>query len=125
MLGLALSSAIRVYIQYESDREFFARERDREQWELDNFPEGEVAEMVELLVSKDVPEDVAFDTMSALSKYSRFFVDLMMVLELKMQVPEFSPIRNGACILFFLFFVWSLLDEDVRNSRLTSSLSIH
>lgn len=52
-------------------------------------------EMVELLQSKGVSETTAMDTMTKLSKYPKFFVDLMMAVELQMQPPDFSPVNNA------------------------------
>lgn len=94
-LGAAL--AVRVYLQYTSDQAFYARERRRELWELKNFPEGEVAEMTELLVGWGVAEGAARSSMTTLSVHTEFFTDLMMALELRMQAPTYDPLHNAVC----------------------------
>jgi DNA damage-binding protein 1 len=102
---LAVSIGWRTYLQYTSDSSYYFRERKREQWELENFPAGEVTEMIELCESMGVAHHDATISMTALAKYERFFVDLMMVLELRMQMPDYDPVVNavasaGAFALF-------------------------
>ena len=58
-------------VLFDSDGKFvgfFARE-------LDNYPEGEVEEMVELYVAKGMKEGDARATMGLMSKYKELFVD--------------------------------------------------
>ena len=64
--------------------------------ELDNYPEGEVDEMVELYVAKGMKEDDARATMALMSKYKDLFVDLMMAQELVLVLPEGTPWNAGA-----------------------------
>lgn len=45
------------------------REEARETWEYENNPEGEIEEMVELYVKKNVPEETAREAMTILAKY--------------------------------------------------------
>lgn len=92
---LALAIAWRTYLRFTSDATYYARERSREQWELENFPAGEVTEMVELCESMGVAHRDAETAMTALAKYEGFFVDLMMVLELRMQIPDYNPLTNA------------------------------
>lgn len=75
----------------------WTRERAREAWELENYAEGECAEMVELYVSKGVAEADAEAAVAALSKHSDFFVDLMMTQELGMHPPDAEPL--GAALI--------------------------
>jgi hypothetical protein len=68
------------------------RERKREEWEVENYIEGEgilsnrhfpisnlflVNEMVEFYMAKGVPEESARQVVSILSKYKHAFVDIM------------------------------------------------
>lgn len=105
ILCLGVSIGWRTYLQYTSDSTFYDRERKREQWELENFPVGEVTEMIELCESMGVSHKDASISMTALAKYEKFFVDLMMVLELRMQIPDYNPLSNAvAAVLSFTLF---------------------
>lgn len=83
------------------------KERAREQWELENYKEGEIAEMVELYESKGMSRADAEIVVRTMAKYEDFFVDRMMVDELGLEVPD--PDDNpwlGGLVTFgsFVFF---------------------
>ncbi|GAB5361385.1 hypothetical protein AAMO2058_000709000 [Amorphochlora amoebiformis] len=64
------------------------KERDRELWELENYPEGEIEEMVEIYVGKGMSEKDARLVVETMVKYKDFFVDQMMVDELGLMPPD-------------------------------------
>jgi hypothetical protein len=122
-LSLGLSSTVREYTRYRAACDHFTKERSREKWELDNFQEGEsfffllrirlikltdrhifilhsvffhtgeVNEMCELYVAKGMSSEHARLAISTLSTYPDLFVDLMMVQELGLSVPDTQPWR--------------------------------
>ncbi len=42
------------YLSTKSEREFYKKERMREEWEVENNPEGEKEEMIEVYVKKGI-----------------------------------------------------------------------
>lgn len=95
--AMAAGTAAREYRRRRAVVAQWTRERAREAWELENYAEGECAEMVELYVSKGVAEADAEAAVAALSKHSDFFVDLMMTQELGMHPPDAEPL--GAALI--------------------------
>ena len=75
-LGYAICTA------YACERTFQSRERQREAWELENFPEGETLEMVDLYVLRGMSRPDAQQVVDILAKYPETLVDVMMVEEL-------------------------------------------
>ena len=59
MLADALSMGVGEYLSSRSYHNFVRQELRRETWELENYPEGEVAEMVDLYVAKGMLRDDA------------------------------------------------------------------
>ena len=52
VLADALSMGAGEYLSSRSYNSYVRKEREREAWELENFPAGEIAEMVELFVAR-------------------------------------------------------------------------
>ena len=64
------------------------KERAREKWELENYKEGEISEMVDLYEEKGMSRSDAEIVIRTMAKYEDFFIDRMMVDELDLKVPE-------------------------------------
>lgn len=106
-VALGLATTLR---EYERAREAFAhffRERQREMWELKNYPEGEEQEMVELYASKGMTPADARVAIQALARYPQLFVDVMMSEELGLVKPDVEPWRVGAAAAAG-FCLWGL-----------------
>lgn len=62
ILGLAnlfadgFSMAVGSYLSTKSEQEYYQREKSRESWEVDNYPEGEKAELYELYMAQGYSE---------------------------------------------------------------------
>ena len=65
--------------------------------ELDNYPEGEIREMIELFKSRGMSHDDATEVIKRMAKYKTFFVNLMMTEELALPV---RCARRSKCLPF-------------------------
>jgi len=61
---------------------------EREYWEYDNYPEGEIQEMIELYQNRGMTKEDAEKVIRLMAPHRDFFVDVMMVEELGLQVPD-------------------------------------
>ena len=59
LIADGLSMAVGDYLSTKSELEFEKTERERERWEIENYPEGEKQEMVKLYVEKGVSQEDA------------------------------------------------------------------
>lgn len=118
----ALSMGVGEFLSSKAENEWIMSERDREEWELENYPEGEIAEMVDIYKEKGMSHDDAVLVIETMAKYKDFFVDVMMTQELELQVPEENHVQesfNEGIVMFcsFAFFgaMPLLVRADVRT----------
>jgi hypothetical protein len=88
LIADALSMGVGDALSSKAEAEVAKRERDREKWELENFKEGEVMEMVEIYKGKGMSEEDAELVMRVCAKYEDLFVDMMLVDELGIEPPD-------------------------------------
>lgn len=105
ILGLAnlfadgLSMATGAYLSSKSEREYYDRERERELWEIEQFPEGERLEMVEIYKEKGYSAEDAQTLIDIHSQDEELWLDEMMVQELGMLPDERKPILSALATL--------------------------
>jgi len=105
-----LSMGFGDYLSSQAEFEYTRAEHKREKWELDNYPEGEKQEMVELYMKRGMTESDAQSVIEVMSKYKNFFLDVMMVEELGLLPPDEtdSPAKNGL-VTFTAFVVFGFI----------------
>ncbi len=105
LIADAISMGLGDFLSEHAELKFVRSERDREMWEMENYEEGEIAEMVELYKEKGVEEEDARLILTTMAKYKDFFVDHMMVVELGQNPPDddANPAWNG--LVTFLSFI--------------------
>lgn len=109
-LADALSMGLGDALSRKAENEYIFQEREREFWEFDNFPEGERDEMIELYTGRGMDREDAELVIGLMSEHRNFFVDVMMVEELGLQVPEeddnpwFDGLVTFCSFVFFGFF---------------------
>lgn len=110
LIADGLSMGMGEYLSAKSEHDYIAAERDREEWEFDNYPEGEVKEMIDLYKERGFSEEDASNVMHIMKNNRKFFIDHMMVQELGLMPPgeDESPLKQGA-VMFCAFFVFGLV----------------
>jgi len=99
LLADGFSMATGAYLSTKSEQEYYDKERQREQWEVEHFPEGERAELYELYRRKGYSEEEAGQMMSILTRDKEHWVDAMMIDELGLLKDEGNPLFNGLATL--------------------------
>jgi len=88
VLADALSMSVGEYLSTRSYNKYVEKEMERETWELDNYPEGEVNEMIALFESRGMSHADAKEVITRMAKYKTFFLNIMMTEELALPVPD-------------------------------------
>ncbi|MHB8897292.1 MAG: VIT1/CCC1 transporter family protein [Thermoguttaceae bacterium] len=108
LLADGLSMAVGDYLSTKSELEYEKAERERERWEIENYPDGEKREMVELYVAKGLPKEDAHTVVEIFARNKETWVEVMMVEELGIVGSDESPVRNGV-VTFLSFFSFGLV----------------
>jgi len=92
-LSMGLSDALSA----KAETEHFIQERNREFWEYEHYLEGEIAEMVDLYVSRGMSRPDAETVVKLMSPHKSFFVEIMTVEELGLSIPDEddNPWKDG------------------------------
>ena len=112
VLADAMSMGVGEYLSSRSYNSYVLREKEREAWELDNHPEGEIEEMVELFEQRGMGHDDAVEVIKRMSKYKEFFVNIMMTEELSLPVPDPDDdvnSRKEGVVMFLAFAFFGML----------------
>lgn len=109
----ALSMGCGEFLSSKADNEWIMSERERENWEMENYPEGEISEMIEIFRERGgMSQEDAESVVTTLAKYQDWFVDLMMTQELELQVPDRNFVqqnmKEGALMFCSFAFFGSL-----------------
>ena len=85
------------FLSSRAEMQFEKAERRREEWECENYLEGEKMEMIELYQTKGLSLEDSTTIVNIISKDKRIFVDFMMVDELGIMPVDASdsPWKNG------------------------------
>ena len=87
-------------------REF---ERSRERWEVANFPEGEVQEMIQIYSNYGISDEDAESVARTLSKYPDFWVDHMLLHEIGIIPSSMQRESGGPNVLAIGSFLGSFV----------------
>jgi DNA damage-binding protein 1 len=67
--------------------DFAEFEKSRERWEVENFPEGEIQEMLQIYANYGISQQDALTVASTLAKYPDFWIDHMLLHEIGILPP--------------------------------------
>jgi VIT1/CCC1 family predicted Fe2+/Mn2+ transporter len=102
ILGLAnlladgFSMAVGNYLSSKSNIEFAQRERKREEWEVENYPKGEVEEIRAIFRRKGFKGKQLENAVKTVTSNKKVWVDTMMVDELNIIEEKTTPIKKGS-----------------------------
>jgi VIT1/CCC1 family predicted Fe2+/Mn2+ transporter len=99
LLADGLSMATGAFLSLKSEREYFQREREREVWEVEHFPDGEQAELLEIYKAKGYSAQDAEALVQIQSKDKKLWVDEMMVQELGLLPDDRRPVYSALATL--------------------------
>jgi VIT1/CCC1 family predicted Fe2+/Mn2+ transporter len=105
-----LSMGLGDMLSSQAEADLVNHERAREVWEFENYPEGEMDEMIELYEKKGIATDDAKLVVHTLAKYKEAFIDIMMVEELNlMPVDDDDSPLTGGVVTFVSFMLFGVI----------------
>jgi VIT1/CCC1 family predicted Fe2+/Mn2+ transporter len=104
LLADGFSMATGDYLSTKSEREYYDREARRQAWEIDNFPEGQRAELVALLREQGYSVADAEQMAVVQTAEKPRWVNAMMIAELGMIQDGANPFAN-AMVTFTSFVI--------------------
>ena len=110
ILGLAnlladgFSMATGAYLSTKSEQEYYDKEREREQWEVEHFLEGEITELKEIYLSKGYTREETDQLLTIIGRDTERLVDAMMVDELGLMRDDRNPYTSGL-VTFAAFLI--------------------
>lgn len=99
LLADGFSMAVGSYLSTKTEQEYYQREKKREAWEVDHFPEGERSELIELYRNQGYSEEEANTLVAIKSKDRDRWVRSMMIEELEMIEDTSNPFYNALATL--------------------------
>lgn len=105
ILGLAnlladgFSMAVGAYLSSKSEQEYYDREYQREAWEVEHFPEGEISELIEIYRAKGYSDEDTAKLVEIQTRKPELWVKTMMIEELAMMKDERNPLTSALATL--------------------------
>ena len=103
LVGDGLSMGVGSYLSTKSKREYQRSERERERWEIENYPDGEIHEIREIYGRKGFQGEDLERAVKVITSDKEIWVETMMQEELGIIEEEGHPFFNG--LSTFLSFV--------------------
>ena len=108
MIGDGISMGLGDFLSSKSEIEYRRKEQKREEWEIENNPEGEKLEMAEVYKERGFSAEDAKVMSETIAKSKKAWVEIMMVEELGLVDSDESPAKNGI-VTFIAFMVFGII----------------
>ena len=95
LLADGFSMAVGAYLSHKSEQEYYKREEARELWEIENFPEGEIAEIEAIYLKQGFAPDEAKKMTEIVTQDKKRWLDIMMHEELGLVKSDIDPVRSS------------------------------
>ncbi len=131
LIGDGLSMGVGSYLSTKSRREYESSERERECWEVENYPDGEIVEIREIYKRKGFTGQDLDRAVEIITSNKEIWVETMMQEELGIVGESSHPFFNGlstfvsfivAGFIPLLFFVMALAVPNLK--QYTFSMSV-
>ncbi len=108
LLGDGISMAIGDFLSTKAERDYNRAEKERERWEVLNYPEGEKKELIEIYTARGMSHEDATTVTDIIAKTPEAWVNIMMVEELGIVEDSSSPLKN-AFVTFASFSLFGVI----------------
>jgi len=108
LLADGLSMAMGNYLRSKSNLEFIQKEREREEWEIKHYPEGEIEEIRDIFKRKGFEGKDLERAVKVVTSDEKVWVDTMMADELKLVKEDVSPVKKGGVTLVSFIVVGAI-----------------
>jgi vacuolar iron transporter family protein len=95
LVGDGLSMGVGSYLSTKSKRQYEQSERERESWEIDNYPEGEIHEIREIYRRKGFQGEDLDKAVKIITSNKEIWLETMMNEELGIISEDGHPFYNG------------------------------
>ncbi len=104
LVGDGFSMAVSNYLSTKAEKDYIAKERAREEWEVENYPEGEREEIREIFRDKGFKGKDLERAVAVITSNKTHWVNMMMKEELGLIESKKSPVKT-AIATFIAFLV--------------------
>ena len=131
LLADGFSMAVGNYLSSKSNKEFIEKEREREEWEIKNYPQGEIEEIRAIFRKKGFNGKQLESAVKTITSNKKVWVDTMMADELSLVEEKTSPVKKGAVtymsfvlvgIIPLIPYLLSFFSETIKASVYTLSI---
>jgi len=108
LIADGLSMAVGNFLSIKAGREFVEKERKREEWEIENYPKGEIEEIREIFKKKGFSGKALESAVKIITSNKKIWIDTMMKEELELISDNKSAVK-GALATYAAFVSLGLI----------------